>query len=65
MAWGMGLSAIGRLLGVSDVAALKRVRAQAASLSEPEVSAAVVTVEVDEMWPCLKKVCQAVGLARL
>ncbi len=52
---GMGFSAIGRLLGVSDVAVLKWVRAEAASLPEPEISAAVVTVEVDEMWHYLKK----------
>ncbi len=52
---GMGFSAIGRLLGVSDVAVLKWVRAEAASLPEPEVSAAVVTVEVDEMWHHLKE----------
>ena len=62
---GMGFSAIGRLLGVSDVAVLKWVRAEAAALPEPEVSAAAVTVEVDEMWHFLKKVCQALGLARL
>ncbi len=52
---GMGFSAIGRLLGVSDVAVLKWVRAEATALPEPEVSAAVVTVEVDEMWHFLKK----------
>ena len=67
---GMSFSMIGRVLGVSDVAVLKWVRAEAASLPEPEVSAAVVTVAVvtvavDEMWQFLKKACQALGLARL
>ena len=71
---GMSFSAISRLLGVSDVAVLKWVRAEAAALPEPEVSAEVVTVEgrpkagqteVDEMWHFLKKVCQALDLARL
>ena len=52
---GMSFSMIGRVLGVSDVAVLKWVRAEAASLPEPEVSASVVTVEVDEMWHFLKK----------
>ena len=61
----MSFSMIGRLLDVSDVAVLKWVRAEAQALPEPAVSAQVVTVEVDEMWHYLKKVCQAVGLARL
>ena len=52
---GMGFSAIGRLLGVSDVAVLTWVRAEAAALPEPVVSPSVVTVEVDEMWHFLKK----------
>jgi len=62
---GMSFSAIGRLLGVSDVAVLKWVRAEASALPEPEVGASVVTVEVDEMWHFLKKLCQALGLAGL
>ena len=52
---GMSFSMIGRVLGVSDVAVLKWVRAEAASLPEPEVSAAAQTVEVDEMWHFLKE----------
>jgi len=52
---GMSFSMIGRVLGVSDVAVLKWVRAEAASLPEPEVGPSVVTVEVDEMWHYLKK----------
>ncbi len=51
----MSFSIIGRVLRVSDVAVLKWVRAEAASLPEPEVGAAVVTLEVDEMWHFLKK----------
>ena len=52
---GMSFSAISRVLGVSDVAVLKWVRAEAMTLPEPEVPATVVTVEVDEMWHFLKK----------
>ena len=52
---GMSFSMIGRVLGVSDVAVLKWVRAEAAALPEPVVSPSVVTVEVDEMWHFLKK----------
>ena len=58
---GMSFSAISRLLGVSDMAVLKWVRAEAASLPEPEVGAAVVTVEVDEMWHFLKKSLPSCG----
>ena len=51
----MSFNGIGRLLGVSDVAVLKWVRAEAMALPEPQVAATVVTVEVDEMWHYLKK----------
>ncbi len=61
----MSFSMIGRLLGVSDVAVLKWVRAEAFSLPDPAVPAEVVTVEIDEMWHYLKKVRQALDLARL
>ncbi len=61
----MSFSMIGRLLGVSDVAVLKWVRAEASALPEPAVPAAMVAVEVDEMWHFLKKICQALGLAGL
>ena len=61
----MSFSMIGRLLGVSNVAVLKWVRAEASALPEPTVPAEMVTVEVDEMWHFIKKVCQAVDLARL
>jgi len=56
---GMSFSGIGRLLGVSDVAVLKWVRAEAASLPEPVVPASMVTVEVDEMWHFIKNVWPA------
>jgi len=52
---GMSFSMIGRVLGVSDVAVLKWVRVEAAALPEPKVPAAVVTVEIDEMWHFVKK----------
>jgi len=52
---GMSFSMIVRVLGVSDVAVLKWVRAEAAALPEPEVPVAAVTVEVDEMWHFIKK----------
>ena len=42
-------------------------RAEALALPEPKVGPVVVTVEVevDEMWHFLKKIGQALGLARL
>ena len=58
---GMSFSAIGRLLGVSDVAVLRWVRAEASALPEPDVSATVVTVEVDEMRHFLKKTLPSSG----
>jgi transposase-like protein len=57
----MSFSMIGRLLGVSDVAVLKWVRAEASALPEPEVSAQVVTIEVDEMWHFVKKSLPSCG----
>jgi transposase len=57
----MSFSMIGRLLGVSDVAVLKWVRAEASALPEPEVSTQVVTVEVDEMWHFIKKSLPSYG----
>ncbi len=52
---GMSFSMIGRVLGVSDVAVLKWVRAEAAALPEPEVPVAAVTVGIDEMGHFIKK----------
>ena len=49
----VALQAVRKRAGVSDVAVLQWVRAEA--LPEPEVRAAVVTVEVDEMWQVLNE----------
>ncbi|WP_428483389.1 IS1/IS1595 family N-terminal zinc-binding domain-containing protein [Rhodopila sp.] len=57
----MSFSMIGRLLGVSDVAVLKWVRAEASALPEPEVAAQVITVEADEMWHFIKKSLPSCG----
>jgi transposase len=51
----MSLSGIGRLLGVSDVAVLKWVRAEGQKLPEPEMPADVEVVMLDEMHHFLKK----------
>ena len=61
----MSFSMIGRLLGVSDVAVLKWVRAEAYALPEPAAPAEMVTVEVDEMWHFVKKSMPKRGSARL
>lgn len=57
----MSFSGIGCLLGVSDVAVLKWVRAEASALPEPEVPASVVTVEVDEMGHFVKETLPGCG----
>ena len=46
---------IARLLGVSDVTVLKWVRAEAGKLPEPEISAEIVAVTLDEMWHFIQK----------
>ncbi len=51
----MSFSGIGRLLGVSDVAVLKWVRAEGRKLPEPEMPADVEIVMLDEMHHFLKK----------
>ena len=58
---GMSFSMIGRVLGVSDVAVLTWVRAEASALPEPVVSAAVHTVAVDEMGHVLKRSLSSSG----
>ena len=45
----------GKPAAMKALAVLKWVRAEAASLPEPEVGAAVVTAEIDEMWHFLKR----------
>src|SRR3978361_2423434 len=57
----MSFSMIGRLLGVSNVAVLKWVRAEASALPEPTVPAEMVTVEGDEMWHFIKKSLPSCG----
>ncbi|MCP5197145.1 MAG: hypothetical protein H6974_10220 [Gammaproteobacteria bacterium] len=51
----MSFLGIARILGVSDVAVMKWVRAEAQSLPEPEIPADVATVSLDEMWHFLEK----------
>ena len=56
--YGMGNASFGmiaRLLGVSDVAVLKWIRAEAQALPEPSVSAETVVLSLDEMWHFLQK----------
>src|SRR3978361_1557203 len=57
----MSFSMIGRLLGVSNVAVLQCVRAEASALPEPTVPAEMVTVEGDEMWHFIKKSLPSCG----
>ena len=52
---GLGFRAIGRLLGVSNVAVLKWVRQAANALPEPKASAVVDILEMDELWHFIKK----------
>jgi transposase len=52
---GLGFRAIGRLLGVSNVAVLKWVRKAAQNLPQPEKSPIVDVLEMDELWHFIKK----------
>ena|SRR3982751_243233 len=52
---GLGFRAIGRLLGVSNVAVLKWVRKAAQDLPTPESTAVVDVLEMDELWHFIKK----------
>lgn len=61
----MSFLAIARILGVSDVAVLKWVRAEAQGLPEPEIPADVATVSWDEMWHFLEKNTKTLDLAGL
>ena len=61
----MSFGSIARLLGVSDVSVLRWVRAEAKTLSEPEVAAEHVIVTIDELWHFLKKDLKALDLASL
>ena len=51
----MSFLGIARILGVSDVAVMKWVRAGAERLPEPDISADMVTASLDEMWHFLEK----------
>ena len=58
--YSMGNASFGmirRLLGVSDVAVLKKkwVRAEAQSITGPEVDSDLVVVTLDEMWHYVQK----------
>jgi transposase len=46
---------IARLLGVSDVAVMKWVRAEAQALPEPAVQSDLLVVTLDEMWHFIQK----------
>ena len=61
----MSFLGIARILGVSDVAVMKWVRAEAQSLPEPEIPADVATVSLDEMWHFLEKNAKTLALAGL
>ena len=52
---GLGFRAIGRLLGVSNVAVLKWVRKAAQNLPQPEKPPIVDVLEMDELWHFIKK----------
>jgi transposase-like protein len=52
---GLGFRAIGRLLGVSNVAVLKWVRQAAKALPEAKTTAVVDILEMDELWHFIKK----------
>ena len=51
----MSFGSIARILGVSDVAVLNWVRAEARKLPEPTVAADQVVITLDEMWHFLQK----------
>ena len=57
----MSFCSIARRLGVSDVAVLKWVRAEARRLPEPAVTAETVMITLDEMWHFLKKRLRSSG----
>jgi transposase-like protein len=58
---GLGFRAIGRLLGVSNVAVLKWVRKAAQDLPPPESKAVVDVLEMDELWHFIKKRVESSG----
>ena len=58
---GLGFRAIGRLLGVSNVAVLKWVRKAAEALPKPETNTLVDVLEMDELWHFIKKRAKSSG----
>jgi transposase len=56
---------IARLLGVSDVAVMKWIRAEARAILEPAAEDDLLVVTLDEMWHFVQKNPQTLGLARL
>jgi transposase len=52
---------IARLLGVSDVAVMKWIRAEARSLPEPVVQGDLLVVTLDEMWHFVQKKTASFG----
>jgi transposase len=58
------LGNIARLLGVSDVAVRKWIRAEARTLPEPVVQGDLPVVTLHEMWHFVQKKPSALGLAR-
>ena len=55
---------IARLLGVSDVAVLKWIRAEAKALPEPPVSGDLLVLTLDEMWHFIQKKTQKLRVWR-
>ena len=62
---GLGFRAIGRLLGVSNVAVLKWVRQVAEVLPKPKLPAVVDILELDEAWHFVKKSVENSGCGLL
>lgn len=62
---GLGFRAIGRLLGVSNVAVLNWVREAADVLPKPEAPAFVDIMELDEAWHFVKKRAESSGCGLL
>jgi len=56
---GLGFRAIGRLLGVSNVAVLKWIKAAADALPKPIKPAVVDVLELDELWHFPPRGCVA------
>src|ERR1700753_842608 len=62
---GLGVRAIGRILGVSNVAVLNWIRQAAEALPEPKNPAKVDILELDEVWHFVKKRAENYGCGLL